>query len=162
MFPAARRAALRGATSLPRPTYALAGPFSRSALQRLLSSLAILEQREGQLNHGSLSAITAAKKIGGSVHGFVAGSSIKLVAEEAAKVEGVEKIIAVDNAAYDKVSAHQADDESILVFYAYSSTCVHSSPCRASQRTLLLWSSRTSRKEAIPTSSRGTQLSARA
>ncbi|KAI0525936.1 electron transfer flavoprotein domain-containing protein [Xylaria bambusicola] len=102
MFPAARRLALRGVTSLPRSTSALAGPFSQSAFQRLLSSLAILEQREGQLNHGSLSAITAAKKIGGSVHGFVAGSSIKSVAEEAAKVEGVEKIIAVDNAAYDK------------------------------------------------------------
>ncbi|KAI1369630.1 electron transfer flavoprotein domain-containing protein [Xylaria arbuscula] len=102
MFPVARRAALRGVTSLPRPTSALAGPFSRCALQRLLSSLAILEQREGQLNHGSLSAITAAKKVGGPVHGFVAGSSIKPVAEEAAKVEGVEKIIAVDNAAYDK------------------------------------------------------------
>ncbi|KAK5628361.1 hypothetical protein RRF57_004076 [Xylaria bambusicola] len=102
MFPAASRLALRGVTSLPRSTSALASPFSQSTLQRLLSSLAILEQREGQLNHGSLSAITAAKKIGGSVHGFVAGSSIKSVAEEAAKVEGVEKIIAVDNAAYDK------------------------------------------------------------
>ncbi|KAJ3563839.1 hypothetical protein NPX13_g8060 [Xylaria arbuscula] len=102
MFPVARRAALRGVTSLPRPTSVLAGPFSRCALQRLLSSLAILEQREGQLNHGSLSAITAAKKVGGPVHGFVAGSGIKPVAEEAAKVEGVEKIIAVDNAAYDK------------------------------------------------------------
>ncbi|KAI0430180.1 electron transfer flavoprotein domain-containing protein [Xylaria sp. FL1042] len=102
MFSAARRTALRGVTSLPRSTSAFSNPFSPSALRRLLSSLAILEQREGQLNHGSLSAITAAKKIGGSVHGFVAGSSIKSVAEEAAKVEGVEKIIAVDNAAYDK------------------------------------------------------------
>ncbi|KAI1306841.1 electron transfer flavoprotein domain-containing protein [Xylaria venustula] len=102
MFSAARRTALRGATALPRSTSAFAGTLSRSALQRLLSSLAILEQRDGQLNHGSLSAITAAKNIGGPVHGFVAGSSIKPVAEEAAKVEGVEKIIAVDNAAYDK------------------------------------------------------------
>ncbi|KAI1430209.1 electron transfer flavoprotein domain-containing protein [Xylaria sp. FL1777] len=102
MFSAARRTALRGVSSLPRSTSAFTGPFSRSALQRLLSSLAILEQRDGQLNHGSLSAITAAKKIGGSIHGFVAGSSIKSVAEEAAKVEGVDKIIAVDNAAYDK------------------------------------------------------------
>ncbi|KAI0971352.1 electron transfer flavoprotein domain-containing protein [Xylaria arbuscula] len=102
MFSAARRTALRGATCLPRPTSAFAGTLSRSALQRLLSSLAILEQRDGQLNHGSLSAITAARNIGGPVHGFVAGSNIKPVAEEAAKVEGVEKIIAVDNAAYDK------------------------------------------------------------
>ncbi|RYC58644.1 hypothetical protein CHU98_g7548, partial [Xylaria longipes] len=103
MFSAAKRTALRGvASSLPRSTLAFTGPFSRSVLQRLLSSLAILEQREGKLNHGSLSAITAAKSIGGSVHGFIAGSNIRAVAEEAAKAEGVEKIIAVDNAAYDK------------------------------------------------------------
>lgn len=77
--------------------------FSPAALRRLASTLAILEQREGKLNHGSLSAITAAQEIGGSVHGFVAGSSIKPVAEEAATAEGVEKIISVENGAYDKV-----------------------------------------------------------
>lgn len=77
--------------------------FNPAALQRLASTLAILEQREGKLNHGSLSAITAAKKIGGPVHGFVAGSSIKGVADEAATADGVEKIVSVDNGAYDKV-----------------------------------------------------------
>ncbi|KAI1491351.1 hypothetical protein F5X96DRAFT_478938 [Biscogniauxia mediterranea] len=102
MFSVARRTALRGAGSLPRPTPILASSLSPSAYERLLSTLAILEQREGKLNHGSLSAITAAQKVGGSIHGFVAGSNIKPVAEEAAKVAGVEKIIAVDNAAYDK------------------------------------------------------------
>lgn len=73
------------------------------AQRRLLSVLAVLEQREGKLNAGSLSAITAAKKVGGSVHAFVAGASVKAAAEEAAKVEGVEKVIAVENAAYEKV-----------------------------------------------------------
>lgn len=57
------------------------------------------------MNHGSLSAITAAQKIGGPVHGFVAGSSIKAVADEAATAEGVEKIISVDSGAYDKVKS---------------------------------------------------------
>ena len=81
------------------------GPFpvaSLSALTRLLSSLAVLEQRDGKLNNGSLGAVTAAKKLGGSITAFVAGGNITAVAEEAAKVNGVEKIIAVDNAAYDK------------------------------------------------------------
>jgi electron transfer flavoprotein alpha subunit len=68
-----------------------------------LSSLAVLEQREGKLNRGSLSAVTAAQKLGGSVTGFVAGSNIKAVAEEAAKVAGVENVIAVENGVYDKV-----------------------------------------------------------
>jgi len=63
----------------------------------------VLEQRDGKLNHGSLSSITAAKKLGGTVHGFVAGSNVKAVAEEAAKVDGVEKIIVVENEAYEKV-----------------------------------------------------------
>lgn len=97
MLSTATRSVLRQARVQPRSV-------SRAvSVARLLSSLAILEQREGKLNHGSLSAITAAQKLGGSITGFVAGSNIKRVAEEAAKVEGVEKIVAVDNGAYDRV-----------------------------------------------------------
>ena len=73
-----------------------------AALQRLASTLAVLEQRDGQLNKGSLSAVAAAQKLGGNVHAFVAGANVKSVAEEAAKVEGLEKVIFVDNGAYDK------------------------------------------------------------
>ncbi len=76
---------------------------SLSALARLLSSLAVLEQRDGKLNTGSLGSVTAALKLGGSVTGFIAGGNIKGAAEEAAKIKGVEKVIAVDNTAYDKV-----------------------------------------------------------
>lgn len=57
------------------------------------------------MNHGSLSAFTAAKKLGGPVHGFIAGSNISGAAGEAAKVDGVQKIITVENAAYEKVRA---------------------------------------------------------
>jgi electron transfer flavoprotein alpha subunit len=78
---------------------------SLSAFSRLLSSLAVLEQRDGKLNYGSLGAITAAQRLGGSITAFVAGGNIKVVAEEAAKVPGVDKIIAVDNPAYDKVGS---------------------------------------------------------
>lgn len=74
-----------------------------SALARLLSSLAILEHREGKLQNGSLSSVTAAQQLGGSITGFLAGSGVKAVAEQAAKVQGLEKIIMVENAAYDKV-----------------------------------------------------------
>lgn len=74
----------------------------QSALTRLLSSLAILEQREGKLNHASLSAVTAAQKLGGSITGLVAGSGVRPVAEEAAKVKGIEKIIMVENGSYNK------------------------------------------------------------
>lgn len=70
----------------------------------LLSTLAILEQRNGQLATGTLSAIAAAKQLGGTVHGFVAGASVKDSAEQAAKVDGVEKIVTVESDAYEKVS----------------------------------------------------------
>ncbi len=103
MFAASRRAVY--GLSRPATAQATAASFTKNpaAFRRLLSVLAVLEQREGKLNVGSLSAVTAAKKLGGSIHGFVAGGNIKPVADEAAKVEGVEKIIAVDNAAYDRV-----------------------------------------------------------
>lgn len=94
----------RALSALSRPRlYAPALAGFPAALRRLLSALAVLEQKDGKLNVGSLSAVTAAQKLGGTIHAFVAGSNIKGVAEEAAKVEGVEKIIAVENGAYDKV-----------------------------------------------------------
>lgn len=104
MFSTARRVALPralGATTA-KPLSATGRLFSPAALGRLLSSLAILEQRDGKLNLGSLSAVTAAQKLGGSVHCFVAGKSIGGVAEEAAKVGGVEKVVKVESEAYEK------------------------------------------------------------
>ncbi|KAK6434846.1 Electron transfer flavoprotein alpha-subunit [Oleoguttula sp. CCFEE 5521] len=73
----------------------MAMPF-RSSLLR------VLEQRDGKLNMSSLAAVSAAQKLGNNVHAFVAGSNIKAVAEAAGKVEGIEKVVYVDNAAYDK------------------------------------------------------------
>ncbi|KAL8693745.1 MAG: hypothetical protein Q9218_001490 [Villophora microphyllina] len=88
-------ASLRLATQAKHLTHSIAAI-------RLLSSLTVLEQRNGRLEHSSLSAVTAAQKIGGSIVGFVAGSGIKAVAEEASKVKGLDKIIMVENGAYDK------------------------------------------------------------
>jgi hypothetical protein len=73
------------------------------SLARLLSSLAILEQRDGKLNSSSLSAVTAAQKLGGSVTGLVAGKGAKAIADEAAKVKGLDKVIYIDSEAYDRV-----------------------------------------------------------
>ncbi|EOO01521.1 putative electron transfer flavoprotein subunit alpha protein [Phaeoacremonium minimum UCRPA7] len=96
------RAALRHSVHRLAPLASKTPSISPAALRRLASTLAILEHREGQLNVGSLSAIAAAKKLGGSIHAFVAGSNVKPVAEEAAKADGVEKIVVVENGAYDK------------------------------------------------------------
>ncbi|MCJ1292705.1 Electron transfer flavoprotein alpha-subunit [Xylographa carneopallida] len=69
---------------------------------QLLSTLAILEQRVGKLQPASLSSITAAQKLGGPVTGFIAGSNIQAVAEEGSKANGLDKIITIENGAYDK------------------------------------------------------------
>ncbi len=100
MLSLARSCALRTARSQFNRTPATF-PLLSSNLARLLSTLAVLEQREGKLNMSSLGAVTAAQKLGGSIHTFVAGP--KSVAEEAAKVKDVEKVLFVDSSAYDKV-----------------------------------------------------------
>jgi hypothetical protein len=102
MFAIGRSTALRASRTQLRLSTATTTPHI-SALARLLSSLAVLEQRDGKLNVSSLAAVTAAQKLGGTVTGLVAGSGVKAVAEEAAKVKGLEKIIFVENGAYDKV-----------------------------------------------------------
>lgn len=101
MLPTVRHSALRAirAQTAPRP---LLTPAQSSFLSRLLSTLAILEQREGKINTGALGAITAGEKLGGSVHGFVAGKGAKSVAQEAAKIKGLEKVIVVENEAYER------------------------------------------------------------
>ncbi|KAL9045286.1 MAG: hypothetical protein Q9214_001650 [Letrouitia sp. 1 TL-2023] len=93
--------ALRKARHAGRPSRTL-GDIQASGSHRLLSSLAVLEQRDGTLNEASLSAVTAAQKLGGSITGFLAGSRIRDVAEEAAKLKGIDKIIMVENDSYDK------------------------------------------------------------
>lgn len=93
MLPIARNSALR----------AIRQQHRISSLQRLASTLAILEQREGGLNSGSLGAITAGQKLGGTIHGFIAGKSVKSIAEEVAKANGLEKVIMVENEAYERM-----------------------------------------------------------
>lgn len=89
-------------TSRAGPLLRCASTASGCVRTRLLSTLAIFEQRDGQLNHGSLSTLTAARKLGGAVHGFIAGSKVSAAAQLAAKVDGVEQIVVVENEAYEK------------------------------------------------------------
>ena len=104
MLSFAQRSALRHVRAQLHPSRALRP--QQTPLARLLSSLAVLEQREGKLNNASLSAVTAAQQLGRSITGFVAGSGVRAVAEEAAKVTGIETIIIVENGAYDKARSN--------------------------------------------------------
>ena len=101
-----RGSLLRQSQNYLRHSRSQCSPFS-TTFAPFLNSLAILEQREGKLQNASLSAVTAAQKLGGSITGFIAGSNVKSVAEEAAKVKGLDKIIMIENAAYDKVGLYR-------------------------------------------------------
>jgi electron transfer flavoprotein alpha subunit len=107
MFAAARTSVLRSARTQLRHTQSQ----TATAWSRLASTLAVLEAKEGKLNIASLAAITAGTKLGGSITAFVAGSGGKTIAEEAGKAKGIEKVIYVDNAAYDKVRPMDRRDE---------------------------------------------------
>ncbi len=68
-----------------------------------MAILVIAEHSKGALAGATLNTVAAAKKIGGDIHVLVAGQGVGAVAEAAARVEGVAKVLAADNAAY----AHQ-------------------------------------------------------
>ena len=62
---------------------------------RFGNTLLFVEHKNGAINPASLSALTAAQKLGGEIHALVAGSSkhAKSVAEAASKVNGVSKVL---------------------------------------------------------------------
>ncbi|MFO6235725.1 electron transfer flavoprotein subunit alpha/FixB family protein [Pseudomonas aeruginosa] len=68
-----------------------------------MAILVIAEHNNGALGAATLNTVAAAQKIGGDIAVLVAGQSVGGVAEAAAKIAGVSKVLVADNAAY----AHQ-------------------------------------------------------
>lgn len=65
-----------------------------------MSILVVAEHDNASLKGATLNTIAAAKAIGGDVVVLVAGSACGGAAEEAAKAEGVSKVLVADNAVY--------------------------------------------------------------
>ncbi len=77
-----------------------------------MSVLVFAEHDNTSLKADTLKTVAAAQKIGGDIHVLVAGSNCQAVADEAAKINGVSKVLVADNAAYE----HQlAENVSLLV-----------------------------------------------
>jgi electron transfer flavoprotein alpha subunit len=77
-----------------------------------MSILVYAEHDNASLKPATLNVITAAQQIGGDITVLVAGSGCAAVAQAAAQVAGVSKVLLADNAAY----AHQlAENVSLLV-----------------------------------------------
>ena len=70
-----------------------------------MATLVIAEHDNKTLNDATAKTVTAALLIGGPVHVLVAGEGCKPVADLAAKIAGVEKVLLADNALYAKMIA---------------------------------------------------------
>lgn len=66
-----------------------------------MTILVIAEHDNATLKAATLNTIAAAKAIGGDINVLVAGSNCNAVAEAASKVNGVDKVLLADNAAYE-------------------------------------------------------------
>src|SRR5690554_208427 len=87
-----------------------------------MSILVIAEHDNTALKSATLNTITAAAEIGGDITVLVAGANCGAVAEAAAAVQGVNKVLVADNAAYE----HQLPENlaELIVEVAQGSTHV--------------------------------------
>ncbi len=72
-----------------------------------MTTLFFIEHINGKVNDQSLKAISATKDLGGDVHGLIAGSNIDAAVEEASKIDGLNKLIHVDNEQFNNILAEK-------------------------------------------------------
>ena len=70
-----------------------------------MTTLLLAEHDNKTLKDSTNKALTAAKQMGGDVHILVAGKDCKAVAEAAAKLDGVKKVVLADAPAYEHALA---------------------------------------------------------
>lgn len=75
-----------------------------------MSILVIAEHNNQQLNPATLKTLAAAQQIGGDIHLLVAGAGCQAVADEAAQVAGVSKVLLADDAAFGHFLAENLGD----------------------------------------------------
>ncbi|MDZ4735538.1 MAG: FAD-binding protein [Rhodospirillaceae bacterium] len=66
-----------------------------------MTTLVLAEHDNANFNAATLHAITAAKAMGSDIHILVAGAGCKPVADQAAKVAGVSKVLLADDAVFE-------------------------------------------------------------
>ena len=72
-----------------------------------MSILLIAEHDNANLNAATAKAMSAAKALGGAVHILVAGQNCRAVAEQAAKLDGVAKVLVADAPQYGRQLAEE-------------------------------------------------------
>ena len=72
-----------------------------------MTTLFLIEHANDKISDQSLKAISATKDIGEDVHGLITGSAINSVVEDASKIDGVSKIIHIDNENFNNILAEK-------------------------------------------------------
>ena len=85
-----------------------------------MTNLVIAEHDNAQLKGATLNAVAAAAAIGGETHVLVAGTGAQAVAEQAAKVAGVSKVILADGPALEHGLAENVAAQVLEVAGNYS------------------------------------------
>src|SRR5215831_1041138 len=70
-----------------------------------MTTLLVAEHDNKSLKDATNKALTAAKALGGDVHVLVAGKDVRGVADAAAKLDGVSKVLIADGAGYEHMLA---------------------------------------------------------
>ena len=86
-----------------------------------MSTLVIAEHDNVNLKPATLNTVAAANVIAGAVHILVAGNTCQSVADEAAAIDGVEKVILADDSAYENQLAESTANliQSISANYSH-------------------------------------------
>jgi len=84
-----------------------------------MSVLVIAEHDNASLNEATRAAVTAAKAIGGDIHVLVAGEGCSAVAEAAAKMEGVAKVLHAESPALKNKLAEAMEAVVLSIADAY-------------------------------------------
>ncbi len=85
-----------------------------------MTSLVVAEHDNAALKPVTLTAVTAAKEIGGDIHILVAGKGCRAVADEAAKIDGVAKVRIADADHYEHPLAEPLADLIVSIAGDYS------------------------------------------
>jgi len=84
-----------------------------------MSILVIAEHDKAQLRGATLNAVAAAQKIGGDVHVLVAGQGVQAIADQAAKLAGVAKVLLADGPALAEGLAENVAAQVLAVAQGY-------------------------------------------
>lgn len=86
-----------------------------------MSILVVAEHNNAQLSVATLNVVAAAEKLGDDIHVLVAGSGAQAVADQAAKVQSVTKVLLADGAALENGLAENLSAQVLAIADAYES-----------------------------------------